>query len=187
LNTLWFTTGTLCNLSCEHCYIESTPTNDRLVYLSAGEVESYLEEIAGLGLPTEEIGFTGGEPFMNPEIVATLEAALTRDHRVLVLTNGMRPMLRHAPALLRLRNRFGERLAISVSLDHSRAAEHESLRGAKSWQPALARRAGLRPADSRPRLFAEHGIGIDATDAVALVLFPEMGERLDVSEITVDC
>ncbi len=132
LTTLWFNTGTLCNLSCEHCYIESTPTNDRLTYLRAEEVERYLEEIASLGLPTEEIGFTGGEPFMNPEIVSMLEAALARGHRVLVLTNGMRPMMRHATALLRLRDRFGERLAIRVSLDHYRVTEHESLRGAGS-------------------------------------------------------
>ena len=38
LDTLWFNTGTLCNLTCRHCYIESSPKNDRLVYLSAAEV-----------------------------------------------------------------------------------------------------------------------------------------------------
>src|SRR5436305_1171986 len=45
LNTLWFNTGTLCNLTCENCYIESSPRNDRLVYLSAPEVSEYLDEI----------------------------------------------------------------------------------------------------------------------------------------------
>ena len=34
LETLWFNTGTLCNLTCHHCYIESSPKNDRLVYLN---------------------------------------------------------------------------------------------------------------------------------------------------------
>ncbi|MDH3970057.1 MAG: radical SAM protein, partial [Rhodospirillales bacterium] len=67
LETLWFNTGTLCNLTCSHCYIDSSPTNDSLVYLSATEVIGYLDEIAADGLPTREIGFTGGEPFMNPE------------------------------------------------------------------------------------------------------------------------
>ena len=38
LETLWFNTGTLCNLTCQHCYIESSPKNDRLVYLTAAEV-----------------------------------------------------------------------------------------------------------------------------------------------------
>ena len=56
LETLWFNTGTLCNLTCNNCYIESSPTNDALVYLTAQEVGVYLDEIeidmgeaAGLG------------------------------------------------------------------------------------------------------------------------------------------
>lgn len=49
LDALWFNTGTLCNLSCGRCYIESSPCNDRLVYLSAAEVAEYLDEIAALG------------------------------------------------------------------------------------------------------------------------------------------
>jgi MoaA/NifB/PqqE/SkfB family radical SAM enzyme len=66
LETLWFNTGTLCNLTCQNCYIESSPKNDRLAYLSAVEVAEYLDEIARDGLGTELIGFTGGEPFLNP-------------------------------------------------------------------------------------------------------------------------
>ena len=45
LETLWFNTGTLCNITCAHCYIESSPANDRLAYLSAREVTQYLDEI----------------------------------------------------------------------------------------------------------------------------------------------
>src|SRR6516164_2051466 len=66
LRTLWFNTGTLCNLTCRNCYIESSPANDRLVYLSVTEVAEYVDELEREGLGTEEIGFTGGEPFMNP-------------------------------------------------------------------------------------------------------------------------
>src|SRR3954447_17450908 len=84
LDTLWFNTGTLCNLTCRHCYIESSPRNDRLAYLSAAEVESYLEEMARLRLGTGLIGFTGGEPFMNPELPAMLELVLARGLRALV-------------------------------------------------------------------------------------------------------
>src|ERR1700722_21027468 len=75
LETLWFNTGTLCNLACDHCYIESSPKNDRLVYLSATEIAHYLDEIAALGLGTKRIGFTGGEPFMNRDLPAMLEDA----------------------------------------------------------------------------------------------------------------
>ena len=73
LKTLWFNTGTLCNLTCLNCYIESSPTNDALVYLTAKEQSAYLDEIADLGLVTEEIGLTGGEPFMNPDLIALIE------------------------------------------------------------------------------------------------------------------
>ena len=103
LQTLWINTGTLCNLTCANCYIESSPTNDRLVYITKAEVNSFLEEIAVSGLETNEIGFTGGEPFMNPEIIDILEATLSQDFRALVLTNAMRPMAKMQDGLLELR------------------------------------------------------------------------------------
>ena len=51
LQTLWFNTGTLCNLACTNCYIESTPTNDRLEYIRLAEVQQFLDEIQTLRLP----------------------------------------------------------------------------------------------------------------------------------------
>ena len=129
LRTLWFNTGTLCNLACQNCYIESSPSNDRLVYLNRAEVQAYLEEIAALDLGTEEIGFTGGEPFMNPDILAMLEDGLAAGHRVLVLTNAMRPMMKCADGLLALLARYGDRLLVRVSIDHFRRELHEQERG----------------------------------------------------------
>jgi len=41
LSTLWFNTGTLCNLNCENCYIESSPRNDRPVSLQTSKVDQY--------------------------------------------------------------------------------------------------------------------------------------------------
>ena len=58
LATLWINTGTLCNLACRTCYIESSPRNDALVYLSLSEANRFMDE---LGSPIE-IGLTGGEP-----------------------------------------------------------------------------------------------------------------------------
>ncbi|MGD0434055.1 MAG: radical SAM protein, partial [Acetobacteraceae bacterium] len=46
LDTLWFNTGTLCNLTCANCYIESSPRNDRLAWLSVDDVRDYMDEIA---------------------------------------------------------------------------------------------------------------------------------------------
>ena len=44
LSTIWFNTGTLCNIACKNCYIESSPTNDRLSYLSFAEVKQFIDE-----------------------------------------------------------------------------------------------------------------------------------------------
>ena len=99
LKTLWFNTGTLCNLTCATCYIGSSPTNDSLVYLTLDEIRTFLDEINDRGLATEEIGFTGGEPFMNPDFVAMVALALDRGFRVLVLTNAMRPIMKVADRL----------------------------------------------------------------------------------------
>ena len=54
LETLWFNTGTLCNIACDNCYIESSPENDRLEYLSLDDVAGYLDEIEAKGLGTTE-------------------------------------------------------------------------------------------------------------------------------------
>src|SRR5690242_12696810 len=116
LDTLWFNTGTLCNLACGHCYIESSPRNDRLVYLTKADVAPYLDEIAALRLGTGLIGFTGGEPFMNPHLAEILELTLKSGFRVLVLTNAMKPMHKTKPVLLRLRQDFGGQLQLRVSL-----------------------------------------------------------------------
>ncbi len=207
LDTLWFNTGTLCNLTCRNCYIESSPRNDRLAYLTAEEVRGYLDEIAREGFATGEIAFTGGEPFMNPEITAMLDEALGRGFRVLVLTNAMRPMMCHADALLSLRERHGERLVLRVSIDHYSQALHELERGAGSWPPAIEgltwlARNGFRvhvagrtcwgepEAEMRmgyARLFADLGVPVNAQDPVELVLFPEMDPEMDVPEITESC
>lgn len=207
LETLWFNTGTLCNLTCRNCYIESSPRNDRLAYLTRGEVLGYLEEIARDGLTTRLIGFTGGEPFMNPDIIGMLDDVLSRGLDALVLTNAMAPMRKLRGALLTLRARYGERLRIRVSLDHYSAAVHEAERGRRSWAPTidglvwLARNgfaldvAGRRFSGESEailragfsRLFAELDVPVDADDPVSLMLFPEMDPQRDVPEITTAC
>ncbi|MEM8697879.1 MAG: radical SAM protein, partial [Pseudomonadota bacterium] len=140
LDTLWFNTGTLCNIECANCYIFSSPKNDALVYLTRAEVEVYLDEIATLGWQVREIGFTGGEPFMNPEMIGMAEAALERGFEVLILTNAMRPMMRPRikAGLERLAQAYRTRLTLRVSLDHYTAEHHEAERGKGSFEVTLA-------------------------------------------------
>ncbi|HAR52498.1 MAG TPA: radical SAM protein, partial [Roseovarius nubinhibens] len=73
--TLWFNTGTLCNITCVNCYIESSPNNDRLVYITEPEMRAYLDELTARQWPVREIAFTGGEPFMNPDMCAMARTA----------------------------------------------------------------------------------------------------------------
>jgi hypothetical protein len=209
LTTLWFNTGTLCNIACRNCYIESSPRNDSLAYLRRAEVRAFLAEAAAAHPELEEIGFTGGEPFMNPEIAGMLEDSLQAGWRVLVLTNAMRPLQRPRVqrALIELGRRFPGRMTLRVSLDHHTRDGHESLRGEGSWAPTLA---GLRwlaangfdlavagrtiwgetDPDLRAgyaALFAREGLPIDAADPRWLVLFPEMDPEREVPEITERC
>lgn len=201
LDTLWINTGTLCNLACRTCYIESSPRNDALVYISLAETEAYLDEALSLG--TREIGFTGGEPFMNPYMIAMLRAALERGFGVLVLTNAMRPMRRFEPQLLALREAHGERLTMRVSLDHYSQPIHEAERGIGTWDKAIAgarwlsdhgfrlaiagrQLPGEEEAQARAgyaALFEQARLTVDA----GLVVFPEMDATADVPEITTAC
>ena len=208
LRTLWFNTGTLCNLTCANCYIESSPRNDALAYLSAAEVASYLDEIRRDAWPVEEIGFTGGEPFMNPGFLPMLADTLGRGFRALVLTNAMRPMMRHAEALATLNAAHPGLLTVRVSLDHHAPALHDLERGAGTfektmhgleWLAGMGFRvnvAGRSAFGHEPeavmregyaRLFAGRGILVDAADPVALMLFPEMEASAEVPEITEAC
>ena len=206
LRTLWFNTGTLCNLACANCYIESTPRNDALVYLTAAEVAAYLNELAEVAPGRREIGFTGGEPFLNIGLAAMLEDTLSRGHQALVLTNAMRPMRLRQAEVLALHARHGPRLTFRVSLDHYTAEVHEAERGAATWAPAIdglrwltghglrttiagRHQLGEREADARAgytRLFARHGLPL-GTAPSDLVLFPEMDPLSDVAEVTEAC
>ena len=137
LETLWINTGTICNLTCRNCYIESSPTNDRLVYISDAEVREYLNEIMKGELGTKEIAFTGGEPFINTEFIAIMTSCLEAGFDVLVLTNAMRPMMMVADKLLDLQTRFADQLTLRVSTDHYTADLHEEERGENTWTPML--------------------------------------------------
>jgi sulfatase maturation enzyme AslB (radical SAM superfamily) len=83
LETLWFNTGTLCNIACDHCFMESSPRNDSLAYLGRDEARDFMTEAKASFPATREIGFTGGEPFMNPDIIPMLDDAELRTPHVI--------------------------------------------------------------------------------------------------------
>ena len=207
--TLWFNTGTLCNITCVNCYIESSPSNDRLVYITEAEMRDYLDQIIARDWPVREIAFTGGEPFMNPDICAMAGTALDRGYEVLILTNAMRPMMRKSVQrdLAALIADYGPRLTLRISLDHWSEEMHDQMRGPGAFARTLDGMAWLRDTGARmavagrtlwnesdaearagyAALYARHGFDIDAEDPAATVLFPEMDEGVDVPEITTAC
>ncbi|MEK7857729.1 MAG: radical SAM protein [Elusimicrobiota bacterium] len=196
LDTLWLNTGTLCNITCTRCYIESSPRNDRLEYLRLLEVLPFLDEARTLG--ARRVGFTGGEPFLNPELPAMAEECLGRGFTVLILTNAMAPMLNKRPELRALRARHGSRLSLRVSLDSHTRAVHDEERGAGAFDKALAGLrwllsegfcvsvAGRRFLDEDEAAAREGFRGLLGQD-LPLTLFPEMDEHADLPEITTEC
>lgn len=207
--TLWFNTGTLCNIECVNCYIASSPTNDALVYITEPEVRDYLDQIDTRKWPVKEIAFTGGEPFMNPQMIEITETALARGYDVLILTNAMRPMMRKSmrEGLLRLNAAYPDKLTLRISVDHYRADLHDAERGEGAFEKTLTGMMWLRDngfimavagrsvfgdddASSRAgyeAFYTENEFKIDAQDPSMTVLFPEMDETVEVPEITTAC
>lgn len=207
--TLWFNTGTLCNIECANCYILSSPTNDALVYITADEVRTYLDQLETRAWGVNEIAFTGGEPFMNPQMIKITEASLERGYDVLILTNAMLPMMRKKmrEGLLRLHAAYPDKLTLRISVDHYRADLHDAERGAGALEKTITGMKWLRDngftmavagrsvfedtdADSRSgyaAFYAEHDFKINAYDPAITVLFPEMDEAIEVPEITTAC
>ncbi|WP_412550350.1 radical SAM protein [Shimia sp. MIT910701] len=207
--TLWFNTGTLCNIQCENCYILSSPTNDALLYITADEVSDYLDQLDTRNWGVREIAFTGGEPFMNPEMIDITRRSLELGYEVLILTNAMQPLMRKRvrEGLLDLRETYRDKLTFRISIDHWSAEHHDTERGVGSFERMLLGMQWLRDegfqmtaagrsiwgeseADARQgyaELFNSLNIPIDALNPAQTMLFPEMDESVEVPEITTEC
>ena len=204
LKTLWFNTGTLCNLTCSNCYIESSPKNDRLEYISFEEFKTFINESIQNELGTKEIGFTGGEPFMNKDIFKMIKYSLDNDFKTLVLTNAMKPMMNNKSQLLRLNHL---NLTIRVSIDHYTKEKHEEVRGPNSWEPmidglkwlsensfnyCLATRLMWGEDEDTTRnnfqkFIDQFNLKLNSKSKIQLVTFAEMDVNQDTPEITTDC
>tara|TARA_B110000090_G_scaffold200594_1_gene241718 strand:+ start:451 stop:1371 length:921 start_codon:yes stop_codon:yes gene_type:complete len=204
IKTLWFNTGTLCNIECKNCYIESSPKNDRLVYITFEEVKLFIDEAIDKKLGTKEIGFTGGEPFMNKDVLKMIEYSLSKNFKVLVLSNAMKPMLNRREDLLKINH---QDLTIRVSIDHYQKEKHEEIRGKNTFNVmmeglkwlnqnnfnyALATRLLWGEQEDQLRdnfnLFIDkYNLKLDAKSKEQLVTFAEMDEKVDTPEITTAC
>lgn len=204
IQTLWFNTGTLCNLTCKNCYIESSPKNDRLAYLSFEEFKTFVNESIQNEMGTKEIGFTGGEPFMNKDVFKMIKYALDNDFKTLVLTNAMKPMMNNKNQLFKLNHL---NLTIRVSIDHFTKHKHEQIRGPNSWEPmieglkwlsenkfnfCLATRLMWDEDEVTTRknfknFIKQYNLDLNTENKSQLVTFAEMDEKKDTPEITTEC
>lgn len=207
LTTLWFNTGTRCNLQCQNCYIESSPTNDELLFITTAEVETYLNEIESESLNTKKISFTGGEPFLNKDMLPIISLCLQRGFEVLILTNAYRAIDRYISELDALNQTYPNKLMLRVSLDHYTADIHEQERGSKTFTKTMqtfkklhdsgfnVSIAGRSLADESmqdallgyQKTLDAFKISLTVAEGNNIVIFPEMSTTKDVPEITTSC
>ena len=176
LDTLWFQVGgTVCNLACTHCFISCSPTNHTHEMMGLAAVERYLAEAVALGV--REYYFTGGEPFLNPEMEAILEATL-KVGPASVLTNGLLLDPARCARLKALEQAADYSLDLRVSLDGYDAETNDPIRGAGTFERILAGvrnlvAAGLNPVITVTEVCRE--AGTDAGKERFFALLREMG------------
>lgn len=202
LEELWFLTGTICNLRCPFCLEGSMPGNNRLQPLTLADVQPFIQEALTLGV--RQFSFTGGEPFVIPEMVPILDYAL--DFKpCLVLTNATEPLHKRLDEVAPLAGKPYP-LQFRVSLDYPDPARHDAGRGHGNFDLALRvmgqlHRLGFKVSIARRStanedvaavnrayrpFFEKAGLPADTH----IVVFPELhepGSHPDVPYITEKC
>ncbi len=148
LDTLWLQlTGTICNIACRHCFITCGPKNDSHPMMDTAEVLALIEEGGRRGV--KEYYFTGGEPFMHPDIFPIIEATL-RQGPLTILTNGIliTPQVAERLGGIFRASRYG--LDLRVSLDGTSPQENDPIRGKGTFKTILAGAENLVKAGINP-------------------------------------
>lgn len=198
LHELWIHTGTDCNLRCPTCFERAGPGVSRLQAPSLADIMRYANEAQGLGV--RQFGLTGGEPFVNNDILPMLEF-LSERAPCLVLSNGTEPLLNRLPAL-RSRALKADALRFRISLDYPDAPRHDAGRGrgaldlalrsigellAMDFAVSIARRRDKKEdADAVAAQYKELFIHANLPADIPLISFPDL-QRDDVSHITGQC
>ena len=135
LDTLWFQVGgTVCNLACTHCLVSASPTNRTHDSMTLAQVRPFLEEARRLGV--KEYYFTGGEPFLNPEMEAILSETLQVGPAT-VLSNGLLLDKQRCARLRGLADAADYSLDLRLSIDGYDAASNDPIRGAGTFERIL--------------------------------------------------
>ena len=163
LDTLWFQVGgTVCNLACTHCFVSCSPTNHTHEMMTLDEVRRSLAEAAELGV--REYYFTGGEPFLNPEMEAILEETL-KVGPANVLTNGLLLDPARCARLKALEEASDYSLDLRISLDGYDAPTNDPIRGEGTFERILEGVRNLVEAGLNPVITVTEACQEAATDA----------------------
>jgi len=164
LDQLWFqVAGTVCNLRCKHCFISCSPDNHSFWFMTRDEVRSALEASVGLGV--KEYYFTGGEPFMNQEMIGILEDALQLGPAT-VLTNATILPQRAVDRLAGLSESSRYTLELRVSIDGVTREMNDAIRSEGSFDRALEAVGRLAHAGFLPIITTMQSWEDHETDAV---------------------
>lgn len=135
LDALWFQVGgTVCNLWCTHCFISCSPKNHSFEFLSREYIRGFLAESVQHGV--KEYYFTGGEPFMNRELLGILQDTLQHGPAS-VLSNGLLLTPKVAEALRQLADASLYTLELRISLDGFTPETNDPIRGEGTFVRAL--------------------------------------------------
>ena len=136
IDELWFqVVGTLCNLKCTHCFISCSPTNDTHGMISKERVFEMLEKAKEKGV--REYYFTGGEPFLHPDLFELIEATL-RQGPLTILTNGILISENKARKIAEIAGNSEYSLDLRISLDGMSAEENDEIRGKGTFNKIIS-------------------------------------------------
>jgi len=119
---VWLYSNYHCNLVCTYCLTDSSPKSPRRD-LAADRMIDLAVQARDLGFT--DLGVTGGEPFLRPDMVDVL-LAMAEQLPTVVLSNAT---LFHSDRLTRVEALAGHPVVIQVSLDYADADANDAQRG----------------------------------------------------------
>lgn len=205
LENFWFFSNSVCNLQCKHCYVKSSPMNNSMSFITLQDAKGILKDIKDSGSAVKRFGITGGEPFLNPEIIEIARMLLNSGSNLIILSNGLLPLLNKKNDILALAKEFGAAFSIRISLDDPHQDIYEKERGHNTYFTVISTLkllsdnninfsvAGRRLAEvthedrlkEYETLFRQRDITINLNEN--MVIFPEMSSATEIPEITTAC
>lgn len=158
---IWFYSTYACNLACTYCLTESAPGVPRRA-LDGATIVELTRQAAALGFT--DVGITGGEPFLSPDLPAVL-AEVASMLPTVVLSNGT---LFNEGRLAALRPLTGLPVRIQVSLDSDEPEVNDAARGPDNFAKVVK---------AIPRLL-DVGIGVRMATTIDGMPDPDAMARL---------